>query len=246
MKQIALFLSLVLLLGACGGSQKKQTGWIIGRDPNWTSLQLGQLAVNTTAFSTALVQQIAQKEEIPLQILDTDWVQLYDGLEKGFFGGVFSTLPLNLITLSKYDFSEPLLLLGPVLVVRTSSSASSLNDLKGGIVGVNQFDNSVLIVQDYPSIIIRLFQNMAMALNDLITGQLDGVLLPNLEAYSLIPNQFSNELKIVTPPLDEEGIRIATLKGQHKELIDSFNKGLSEAKQSGTFINLKKQFNLPY
>lgn len=245
MKRIALFLSLFLLLWACGGS-KQNTAWVIGRDPNWTSLHLGQLAVNTTAFSTAVVQQMAQEEKIPLQVIDTDWVQLYDGLEKGYFGGVFSSLPLNLITLSKYDFSEPLLLVGPVLVVRTSSSATSLDDLNRGIIGVNQFDNSVLIVQDYPAIIIRLYQNMAIALNDLVNGQLDGVLLPNLEANSLLSNQFSDELKIVTPPLDQEGIRVATLKGQNKELIEAFNKGLSKAKQSGRLNNLKKQFSLPY
>lgn len=246
MKRIALLLLLSLFVWACGGPQKPQTALTIGRDPNWSSLHLGQMAVNITALSTALVQEIAKEEKIPLQVLDTDWIQLYEGLENNSFGGVFSSLPLNLITHSEYDFSEPFLLLGPVLVVRNGSSATSLNDLHGGIVGINQFDNSVLIVQEHPSIIIRLYQNMSAALSDLTNGLLDGVLLPNLEAHSLIPNQFAGSLKIVTPPLNNEGIRIVTLKGQNKSLIDYFNNGLSKAIQSGTYAELKQKFNLPF
>lgn len=244
MKQIGLFFLVALLIVGCTASHKGKP-FTIGRDPTWFPLQLDQLALNVTAFSTALTQDIARTAKVPIDIINIDWYQLLEGLQKKTYDGIFSSLDPNDITRGQYDFSEPFLSLGPVLVVRSTSSATSLNDLRGGIVGVNQFDNSVLIVQKNPTIIIRPYERMAMALTDLVDGALDGVVLSTLEAHILVPTQFSQSLKIVTPPLSDQGLRLLTLKGQNELLIERFNKGLAKARKKGVYDELMQHFGLP-
>ncbi len=65
--------------------------------------------------------------------------------------------------------------------MRTESQETSLNQMKGKIIGMSQFDESVLIAQQYP-VIIKLYQEMPAALEDLVQGRIDGLLMTALDA----------------------------------------------------------------
>jgi ABC-type amino acid transport substrate-binding protein len=136
------------------------------------------------------------------------------------------------------------LLLGPVLIVSASSQAASLSDLGGRIVAVNQFDESVLIVQKYPSIVIQLYENKSSALESLKNGEVDGVLMPVLDAKSLLDSLYLGEFKIVTPPLNNKALRLITLKGKNHALIRSFNRGLKKVIKSGVYQQLRQTYEL--
>ena len=71
-----------------------------------------------------------------------------------------------------------------------------------------------------------------------------GALIPNLEARALIPNLYTNQLKIVTAPLSNHGLRLITLKGNHEDLIDYFNKGLEKLKKEGTYQKIRHDFGV--
>lgn len=214
----------------------------IARDPNWSTLSLGENALRITAFSTVIIQEIAQEERLPLQIVDTDQTKLYQGLKNGDYAAAFSDLSPTIQTTQEYSFSNPFLVLGPVLVVRSDAKISSLENLTCRIVGINQFDDTFLIVQKYPCIIIQLYQNMPKALQDLVDGKVDGVLLNNLDAQALVSARFSGKLKIATEPLSDQALRLITLKGQNEEIIKGFNQGLETLHQSGQFQELSNRF----
>ena len=176
-----ILLGLVFLFVGCSQEKPLNYGpYSIGRDPSWFPLQPEELTPNLTAFSTSLIKKIAQEEQIPLRIVSVDWVQLYSSLEKKEVGGIFSALSPNLLSQERYSFSDPFLLLGPVLIVPTTSPVTSLADLDGKIVGVNQYDDSVLIVQRYPSIIIKLYESMPGILEDLNLGIVDAAVIADL------------------------------------------------------------------
>jgi len=238
-------MALVLfVLFGCGKGPLHYGPYSIGRDATWFPLQIDQRGPNLNGFTNALVQEIAHSVDAPFHIVDVNWSQLFQGLDNGEFAGIFTSLSPNIITNERYSFSDPFLLLGPVLVVPISSPATSLEDLEGKIVAVNQFDESVLIVQRYPSIVIELYQNKAMALENLTKGQYDAILMPTLDAQALVPHIYDAQLKIVTGPLNNKGLRLVTLKNSHLFLIHDFNRGLAKVMSSNRYMTLRKIFNL--
>ncbi|MCP5469020.1 MAG: transporter substrate-binding domain-containing protein [Chlamydiales bacterium] len=230
------------LLSACSSS--KEGSYSIGRDPTWFPLNLGQKTANVTAFSTALVQEIAKEEKEPLEIHNVGWDQLFEGLGAREYAGVFSSLPPNMENKDKFSFSDPFLFLGPVLVVRQKSEDHSLIDLEKSIVGINQFDDTILILQKYPSIMVELYSNMAVGLEDLAKGKIDGLLINNLEAHALVPHLYPGVLKIATPPLNDKGLRLLTIKGENEKLIQHFNRGLRKLRAKSCYKALREKFSV--
>jgi polar amino acid transport system substrate-binding protein len=196
---------LLLTVFGCGKKSLDYGPYSIGRDETWFPLQIGLRGPSLIGFTNAMIQEIAASEDVPLTIVDTNWAQLFQGLEEGEVAGIFTSLSPNTISNEKYSFSDPFLLLGPVLVVPIESSATSLTDLEGKVVAVNKFDESVLLVQRYPSIIIKLYENQAIALENLVEGQYDGLLIPVLDAQDLVPQHHASQLKIVTEPTNNNG-----------------------------------------
>lgn len=242
------FALLVLCAGflftSCGQKTIHYGPYSIGRDQSWFPLSIGQHTPNLNAFTNALVQEIAETEDVPLHLVNINWVQLFQTLEQEEVAGIFTSLSPNVITQNKYTFSDPFLLLGPVLVVPYESEVTSLDEMEGKIVAINQFDDSILIVQKYPSIIIRLYQNMPTALEDLNSGKIDGVLMGNLDAHALVPHLYSYELKIATEPLNDKALRLITLKGKNQKLMKAFNRGLKKVFKTSNYTELREHFKL--
>lgn len=231
---------LFFLLTACSNNSK----YSIGRDPTWFPLNLGEKTANITAFSTALVQEVAKEEKIPLEIYNVSWDQLFQVLGNKEYAGILSSLAKNTENKEKFAFSDPLLLLGPVLVVPQTSEVHSLVEMEGKIIGINQFDDSILIVQKHPTIVSTLYSNMAVGLEDLAKGKIDGLLLANIEAHALVPHLYPGVLKIATPPLNDKGLRLVTLKGEHEKLVVHFNKGLRKLRMKSRYTALREKFSV--
>lgn len=242
MKRI--LLCFLLILAGCGSAATKLGPYSIGRDPTWFPLRLGAMAININGFTNALVQELSKVENRDFKVADVSWNQLFDGLENGEYAGVFSSLSPNIITTETYSFSEPFVYLGPVLVVPFGSDVNSLADMEGSTVGAYQYDDSVLIVQKYPSILIELYQSVTKALEDVASGKMAAALIPNLEARALIPNLYTDQLKIVSAPLTSKGLRLVTLKDAHPNLIKHFNKGLEKLKEDGTYQKIRHEFDV--
>ncbi len=233
----------LVFLASCS-SKPEQGKYSIGRDPSWFPLNLGEQTANVNAFTNALVGAMAKVEQVPMHLVEADWDNLFLYLDEKQYAGVLSVLPPRIENRDKFDFSNPFILLGPVLVVPEKSQVTSLNDLDGKIVGVNQFDESVLIVQKQASIVIRLYDNIPAALEELAAGKLDGLLVPTLEAEALVPHAYSGVLKIASSPLSSKGLRLVTLKGEHEKLIEHFNSGLKRLKKSGRYAHLREKFGV--
>lgn len=245
MYRIILWFTLFLIFAGCGKQGLDYGPYSIGRDDTWFPLELGPRSALLTAFTDALVQEIASTEGVPLQIVDIPWGQLFEALDNEIVAGVFSTLCPNKITLEKFNFSSPILLLGPVLVVRSDSTITSLADLNDEkIVAVNQFDESVLVAQRYPLLFIELYSNESEVLTKLAKNEIDGVLMPVLDAERLLPALYPGQLKIVTQPLNNKALRLITLKNSHRSLMTNFNRGLKKALQSSRYTTLKKNFSV--
>lgn len=239
-----IFLALLLVVFGCQSKPPSLGSYSIGRDQTWFPLLLSSKQPNLNAFTNALVQEIAKSTKLPMQIVDFSWSQLIYALEQEQVAGVLTSLSPDVITQDRFSFSTPFLYLGPVLVVPEASKAESVADLNGAIIGVYQYDQSVFVASRYPSLLIQMYQSIPLALASLAAGELDALLVPNLEAQNLVPSLYPNELKIVTEPLTTEGLRLITLKNKNKNLLEAFNKGLRSLEDKSCYEELRTRFRL--
>ena len=146
--------------------------------------------------------------------------------------------------LSDYHFSDLFLPTGPVLVVREQATLQTLNQLKGKEVVVDTQANKALLIQLYPGVIVRYYQTIPEALNQLVNDIVDGVLVDVILAKAFVQNLYLGKVKIASEPLNNQGLRLVTLREEDRELIDAFNAGLKKVRENGTYDSLLRKWDL--
>src|SRR3989339_977953 len=194
----------VLFLGACSSSS--HLNYEIGVDPSWRPLDFQEKQKNILGFSTELLTKISAKEHLSISLLNTNWDSLFDGLKSKKYQAVLSSLyPYN-FNKELYNFSDPFLEIGPVLVLPLQSPKLSLKDLSGKAVGILEGSPDVLLLEKDPSILIRNYVSAPVALNALVSGEIEAALIPILTASSYVDHIYFKKLKIGSPPLTDEGL----------------------------------------
>ena len=243
---------LLLMIGfgifrACSSTTEEDNGlYHIARDPNWNPLQLFDKEKNMSAFTNELLFEIARREKIHLELLRATSDDLLDGLKDGNYDGILSSIRPGAINRDLYEFSDPIYLLGPVLIVRSSSNIASLSDLQYKVLGVRQVSSNPEL-QTFADISIRNYENVLSALMDLDRGLIDAVLMESLPAYQYLLGIFNGKLKIVSKPMTDLGIRLVARHDGKSEtrLIHRFNEGLKAVKADGTYDALLTKWGLP-
>lgn len=241
-KTVFLFLILVSLF-SCGKSSSNG-GRKVGVDASWYPLQLGPRDNNVTAFSTELLTEIGKVEKIPFVKVTVNWNDLLEGLQQNQYEAIFSSMPPYIFNEKLYDFSDIYLYLGPVLVVPVSSSISSLDMLSGKEVAVITGSNNDLILQKAPGVLIRYYDSIPQALNDIVHGTIDAAVIDVLSATAYCSDLYQGLLRIATPPLNDEGLRLITRHNMSSDLIKGFNQGLAKLKKNGDYQRIMAKWGL--
>jgi polar amino acid transport system substrate-binding protein len=238
-----IFLLFCVWLSACSsGSSKMERR--IGVDASWFPLGIAGRENNVTGFSTELLKEIGKVEKISITKVTVNWDNLIEGLQQHKYEAILSSIPPYTFNQQVYDFSELYLATGPVLVVPIKSAFESLGKLTGKEIGVVPDSKGAIVLEKYPAILIRSYDSVPQALNAIVHGALDGALVDALSAAAYCQDLYQNQLKIVTPPLTAEGLRLLTMHGQASDLLLYFNRGLDKLKASKTYDKLLAKWNL--
>lgn len=242
---IAFIIVCFLLMKTCSTSTPTKRTFHIGSDNNWNILNLMGKEKNLGAFVDELLTNIANQQKIRITLSYGRYEELLTDLEERLFDGILSNIQPDSASEHSLVFSEPFLLLGPVLVVPLTSKLNNWEELKYKIIGIQSQSPSIFEFTQDSSILIRLYDNILTALEDLDKGRIDGVILPVWPAYIYTRSFFQNRLKVATTPLSKEGLRLIGMKNQNgKDLIEHFNKGLEELKKNGTYDKLVTKWGL--
>lgn len=261
-KLVMIFLAIVCV--ACSQrSTPTHQSFCVGIDPSFFPAELGNQHGNVHAFMQELFQFIAKKEATTISLVPLSWDNLFDEMALGRVDGVISSAPPNLINTLKYEFSDPLLRTGPVLVVPKQAPVTSLADLKNQVVTIQQGNDEIALIAQYPQTIFNFYHRYASALQLVSEGNLQGALIPIIPAARFVEDLFSNQLKIVTPPLTNQALRLLTplpsqsprknstcqeddpqLIARRQALIKLVNTNLDHMLNSGEYQNLLHQWNL--
>jgi ABC-type amino acid transport substrate-binding protein len=240
-----LLISLMNLVRSCSNSVSTIPTYRIGRDPHWFFVNLMGKERNMTAFSDELLSAMAKKEKLGLVILSDFSNELLQKLQKGELDGILSPLEKNATNQNHLLFSDPYFSLGPVLILPIESDFNSEQKQGQKMIGIQTSLSNNLNLEKDPTIQIRLYNDILQALADLNTNQIDGVIFPSLPAFIYTKAFYPNRLRIATPPLNEEGLRLITLNNpKGASLIQHFNEGLHKLKQDGGYDELIHKWGL--
>lgn len=213
-------------------------------DPTWSTLSLPGRMPALKAFTAELIREIGKLEELQVSLYDTSWDRLFFGLQKGQDDAILSTMEPYLFYEKTYDFSEPILLTGPTVVIRTEDEIKSLDDFSGKEVAILRLSKAALILEKYPEITQKVYESVPEALNAVAAGEVDGAAIDILTASAFCTDLYQGQLKIAFPPLNREGIRLTLLHDHAPELLAKFNHGLKQMEKSGKLLKLAQKWSL--
>lgn len=240
-----LFLFLFATMGLVGCFTKTSTPvYNIAIDTYWSPLELRGKERALTAFTESLLNEIAQRKKFQVVFTITGTQEVEFGLTKEYFDAICSTTIPSDTQRAGYDFSDPFFLAGPILVVVPNAPYHSLNDLINHRVGVLRSAFVHYGMKTDNSVVFELYDQTTTMLDALVHGELDAVILDMYTAYSITSSIYAGKLKITGAPLNGLGIRLMTLRGDHKALIQNFNAGLEEMKKDGSYKNLLNAWGL--
>ncbi len=242
--RIVLFFLLVIFSFFSEGCSSKRVTFRIGIDPSFYPLSLAGKEMNVSAFTDDLLKEISQLEGIYFEKITMSWDNLVNGLQEEKYDGMISTIYPYIFNLSTYDFSEPFLQTGPVLLMNRSFESDSIKGMVGKEVAVDSLQNEALLIQAYPDVIVRRYFQVPEVIHDILIEELDGALIDNISAIAFAREIYRDKLTLASGPLNDAGLRMIMPKGKNEQLISSFNKGLSKARDSGIYDRLLKKWGL--
>lgn len=243
---LALALYLIFTIRSCASSKSDHRVYKVARDQSWYPLNFLGKEKNVLGFSDDLLYAIAKKNNLSFQLIAASPGSILDDLEDIGVDAVLSSLTPDPILRKKYLFSDPYYNLGLVLVVPENSTVASLKDLAGKYLGIQR---GTSIPLDLSSIRIISYESNVAMMEDLVKDQIDAVLINQLNAYSFTTGYYKGRLKVATNPLTPQSLKVVTYQSKkNQKLIDLFNQGLKELKESGVYDELLKKWDLydPY
>jgi polar amino acid transport system substrate-binding protein len=235
---------LTLFCVSCSSEEKPEHKSIIGLDPKWSNLDLMGKEYNVYAFSDDFIMLVTQYEDIKLSIMHIQADNLLTELVERRLDAILSPLEPTAENRQLYDFSDPYLMLGHVLVIPSNVSISELGDIEGKVVAVPRQTSWLLAKDSFPRVTATHYDELSVALDLLELGKVDVVIAGILPAYTFCENLYKGILKVATPPLDSKSLRLVTRRGENKEFIEAFNHSLTEMKNKGTYDLLLRKWSL--
>jgi ABC-type amino acid transport substrate-binding protein len=244
MRRLLLLFS-VVLCAACGSSKSPgKKGHRIGIDPSWRPLNFEELQPYVNGYTEEVLIHVAQSSRIQIEKVRANWDTLLDGLHRGEYDALLTSMPPYAFNTARYDFSSDYLLLGPVIVTGIRSKYSELSQLSGELVGVLTGDPAVLLIEKFPEIVIRNFDSIPDALDAVVSGEIEAAVIDRLPAVNYVNDLYSETLRVASEPLTSMGLHLITLKGRDARLLETFNKALARMQKKGKLSDLQRKWNL--
>lgn len=183
-----------------------------------------------------ILKAISEDQGFQYELVVAGFSAAVTGLEAGEYDGVIAGMSINPEREAKYDFSEPYYDSGVGMAVSADSDIASYEDLKGKTVaakiGTEGCTFAESIADQYGFTIIQ-FEDSASMYQDVLAGNS----VACFEDYPVLGYEISRGTALKLPLDMERGSSygFATLKGENPELVEMFNAGLKNLKDSGKY-----------
>ncbi|MDP1879650.1 MAG: transporter substrate-binding domain-containing protein, partial [Parachlamydiaceae bacterium] len=209
-------LFIIFIIKGCSLSDTGEAEYAIGQDTRLSKQNLLGKELNLIAFNNDLLTQIGKEEHIRFHIYPTHENDLITDLEMGKLQGALTFLPPSRSDEKRFIFSEPIFLNGPVLVISQETTLSDWRAASNKIIGVNA-QTPALQDLERTGLQFRFYDEILKAFNDVKEQKIDGAIFPVLLSYTYIHTFYPQDLKIITPPLTNSGLRLVAKRDDDGE-----------------------------
>ena len=228
---IVLVIAMIACFAACGGNggeKEKLTMATNAEFPPYEYVE-GDKIVGIDAEIAAL---IADKLGMELEIVDVAFDSIIPGVQSGKYDMGMAGLTVNEERLEKVNFSTSYATGIQAVIVKEGSDIKSIDDLAGKKIGVQtSTTGDIYATGDYGEDAITRYDNGAVAVQALLAGKVDCVIIDNEPAKSYVA---ANEgLKVLDTEYTIEDYAICFAK-ENTELQEKVNGALEELIADGS------------
>ena len=189
-------------------------------------------------FDAALVKEIGERVGAEVKIENMEFKSLIMSLSNGKIDLAAAGMTVTEDRKKDVDFSDTYFVANQMIIIRQDSEITSLDDLRGKSVGVQEGTTGDLSIseEEYEVAEVKRFKKGVDAVIDLINGKVDAVIIDSNPAKEYV---MANPGKVmaIASGLEEEEYAIAVKKG-NTELLTKINGALAEIKADGTYDEL--------
>jgi polar amino acid transport system substrate-binding protein len=241
MKRLTLQLFIVLLLSsmvlaACGGGQEAVVR--VATDATWPPFEsVDETSKNIVGFDIDLMNAIAEEAGLKIEYSNVPWDSLLAGMAQCQYDAAISAMTITPERAEQFAFSDPYFAAGQVVTVRADNTDITGKDsLAGKTVGVQLGTTGDIEAQKIPGVTVKNYDDIGLAFQDLMNGQVDAVIADNPLALGYV-GQNPDKLKTVGEVFTDEFYGIAVCKSK-TDLVAQINKGLAAVKAKGLIDEL--------
>lgn len=227
-------------------AQKKKL--VIGTDATWPPFEFVNADKQVVGFDVEYMQACAEAAGYEVEIVNAPWDGIFASLMNKQYDALCSAVTITEERKRSMAFSAPYYTVRQAIIVPKDSPIKSLDDLKGKKAGSQISTTGSFTIAKVPEIEAVTFDDVGLAIEDLILGRLDAVVCDDAVAanYIMENEKYRQALKIgavLDTPDAEEHYGVGVRKGD-KETLELIDKGIAAVKASGKEEELIKKWIL--
>ena len=196
-----------------------------------------------TGIDMELIKAIAKDQGFTLEISNPGFDAAVSDVQNGNADGMIAGMTVTDVRKATFDFSDPYYTTNSILAVQESSKISSYEDLKGKTVGVKNGTASQTFLEENKSKYgykIKTFSDGASMYDSLNSGSVAAI----MDDEPVIKYAIKQGRKFKTPIKGTPSgqIAFAVQKDSNPELIEMFNNGLANLKESGEYQKILDKY----
>lgn len=247
---IAMSITIAMGLSACGNGNKvtisidnkddtpKTKKYKIATNISSPPFEYKNFLDDYIGIDVDLLEWIAEAQGFEYEFVPMTINEVYQALDAGEVDGALARIFITEVRKERYDFSEPYLGSGIAMAVNPSrTNINSYEDLAGKRAAVTRGtieETFAESIKDKYGFTIVSFDEYTDTYKDVLKDGTSQVLFEDDIVIDFIISQ-GYELRTVTQIIPKSFYGFAVPKGKNPELLEMFNKGLAEAKESGEY-----------
>ena len=196
-----------------------------------------------TGIDMDLIKAIAKDQGFTIEISNPGFDAAVSDVQSGHAQGMIAGMTVTDARKETFDFSEPYYTANSILAVQESSKIDSYDDLKGKTVGVKNGTSSQTFLEENKKKYgykIKTFSDGASMYDSLNSGSVAAI----MDDEPVIKYAIKQGRKFKTPieGTPSGQLAFAVKKGENPELIEMFNNGLANLKESGEYQKILDKY----
>jgi polar amino acid transport system substrate-binding protein len=233
----------VLALGLLSACQPASETVVVATDATWPPMEYVDEDREIVGYDIDLMRAIAERGGFEVEFRNVAWDGIFAGLAAGEYDAVISSVTITPEREEQYDFSDPYINAGQIVVVRMESDITGPDDLAGHVVGAQISTTGAFAVQQMEGAELSEYDEVGLAFEDLVAGRIDAVVCdtPVAADFALQREEYREALKIVGDPFTDEYYGILVQQG-NSDLLEKINAGLDAVQSEGIDEQLETEW----